>query len=566
MLSRIPTFSATTLTFLVVFGYVLIYLLPLGVRPLISPDETRYAEIPREMVARSEWIVPRLNGLRYFEKPPMGYWANAVSLMVFGENNFAVRAVGALSAGLIAIWVYFLGLRTGAERKTALLGAAVYLSFAEVYLVGTFSVLDNLLAVFLCAGFATFHASMEQQQPRLAKWMAFWSGVAFGCAFLTKGFLGFVLPVIVVLPWLFWCRRVAGASPAIGLVLVGAALVSLPWVVMVYLQEADFWRYFFFEEHVRRFLSDNAQHKQPFFYFLMLLPGLAFPWVFLAPAACAGLHALNRTAPARSTMRFLWVWLAVPFVFFSASSGKLTTYILPCFAPGAVLIAVGLMNYLALGRRKFVDLGLAAVLIVMLGLLGFLLIAQLTSVVDAVYQRIESRQLLVAFSVVFFATLFTVWALRAVRPHAKLAGLFLGITSLFAVAQFVTPISLLERKAPGLLLAQYADKITPDTLIVSDSGVVRAVSWYLKRDDVYLIAGGELTYGLAYLDSESRLLNPQTFRDLLSTTYDVLLACKRRCPDTYTAALPATIEPHTVGLFVLWYAPGHETADLIAGP
>ena len=80
-MSRLPFASASTLTLLLAFAYVLIYVVPLGYRPLVSPDETRYAEIPREMIERSDWVVPRLNGLRYFEKPPMGYWANAVSLL-----------------------------------------------------------------------------------------------------------------------------------------------------------------------------------------------------------------------------------------------------------------------------------------------------------------------------------------------------------------------------------------------------------------------------------------------------------------------------------------------------
>ena len=507
-MSGLRFLSASSLPLVIVLAYGLTYIASLGVRPLISPDETRYAEIPREMIERANWVVPKLNGLRYFEKPPMGHWANAVSLMVLGENNFGVRAVGAFSAGLIALWVYFLGLRTGVDHKTALLGAGIYLSFAEVYLIGTFSVLDNLLAVLLCTGFATFHAAMEAPQTRGAKWLAFWSGVAFGCAFLTKGFLGLVLPTIVLLPWLIWSRRWVAALPAIGLAFAGAALVSLPWSIMVHIREPDFWRYFIFEEHVRRFLGDDAQHKQPFYYFLMLLAGLAFPWFFLAPAAYAGLRALKRREPARSTLRFLWIWLAMPFIFFSLSSGKLTTYILPCFAPGAVLIAVGLMSYLTNGRRMLFDLGLGAVLVILVGGLGFLLVAQLTSFVDAPYRSVETGRVVMGCGVLLLAAILIVWSLRAPRPRTKLTGLFIAVTALFAVAQFVTPVSLLQRKAPGLLLEAYAQTTTPDTLVVSDSGVIRAVSWYLKRDDVYLIAGGELTYGLAFLDSQSRLLNP----------------------------------------------------------
>lgn len=370
-MSRVLPVPVFTLTLVLGLAYLLIYVAPLAYRPLISPDETRYAEIPREMIEHADWVVPRLNGLRYFEKPPMGYWANAFSLMVFGENNFGVRAVGVICAGLTSILVYVLGLRTGAGRKTALLGAGVYLSFAEVYLVGTFSVLDNLLTFFLCLGVAIFHCSVDETAARRAAWLAFFSGVAFGCAFLTKGFLGFVLPAIVLLPWLIWTRSFGASLPLIGLAIAGAGLVSFPWSIMIHLQEPDFWRYFFFEEHVRRFFSDKAQHEQPFYYFIMLLPGLAFPWVFLSGAACAGLYSTKRCGPARSTVRLLCLWLIVPFVFFSVSNGKLTTYILPCFAPAAVLMVVGLRTYFSSARTMLLSSGVACNLIVLVGLLGF---------------------------------------------------------------------------------------------------------------------------------------------------------------------------------------------------
>ncbi len=97
--------------------FLAIYILPLGVRPLIIPDEARYAEIPREMVATGNWVVPHFNGLRYFEKPVFGYWTHAISIRLFGENNFAVRLPAPMSVGLSALLLFFLLDRARCSKK-----------------------------------------------------------------------------------------------------------------------------------------------------------------------------------------------------------------------------------------------------------------------------------------------------------------------------------------------------------------------------------------------------------------------------------------------------------------
>ena len=102
--------------FLILFIFLIAYLLPLGARALTVPDETRYAEIPREMIATGDWMVPHLNGVRYFEKPVMGYWIHAISILIFGENNFAVRFPSALSAGLSAMLIFWLIGRSAGEK------------------------------------------------------------------------------------------------------------------------------------------------------------------------------------------------------------------------------------------------------------------------------------------------------------------------------------------------------------------------------------------------------------------------------------------------------------------
>ena len=106
-------------TLIVFILFLLIYIVPLNVRPLVIPDETRYAEIGREMVETGDWIAPRLDGLRYFEKPVLGHWLNALSIKMLGENAFAVRLPSALAAGLSAMMLFFLVRRFAGDASTA---------------------------------------------------------------------------------------------------------------------------------------------------------------------------------------------------------------------------------------------------------------------------------------------------------------------------------------------------------------------------------------------------------------------------------------------------------------
>ena len=127
--------------------FVVLYLLPLAMRPLFIPDETRYAEIPREMVKTGEWVVPRINGIRYFEKPVMGYWLTAASIKAFGENNFSVRLSTALSTGLVAILIFFLcSVCLGRQSPLPGLAALAYLTSLGVVVLGNVAVLDTPFA------------------------------------------------------------------------------------------------------------------------------------------------------------------------------------------------------------------------------------------------------------------------------------------------------------------------------------------------------------------------------------------------------------------------------------
>jgi hypothetical protein len=119
--------SSMAFSIVVLAAFCLIYIAPLPVRPLYMVDETRYAEIPREMIATGDWVVPRLVGLRYFEKPVLGYWVTALSILSLGETRFALRLPSALAMGLSAMLLVLL-LRRSGHAASALTGAIVFLT------------------------------------------------------------------------------------------------------------------------------------------------------------------------------------------------------------------------------------------------------------------------------------------------------------------------------------------------------------------------------------------------------------------------------------------------------
>jgi 4-amino-4-deoxy-L-arabinose transferase len=274
--------------------FCLVYLLPLGIRPMTIPDESRYGEIPREMIHSGDWVVPKLNGLRYFEKPVLGYWINAVSISLLGETRFAVRLPTALAAGFTAFMLFLLCRRFAKDPVSGILAAGIYLTFLLVFALGIINILDSLLTLFLTGALVFFFLGHQAKNP---KSRAVFLAVFGGCcalAFMVKGFLAFAVPVITILPFLLWEGRFREFLKDMWIPLLAALVVASPWCVLIHLREGDFWHYFFFVEHIKRFFSPIAgQHPEPFWYFLPILAGGMLPWFFVVPAALRGTKGLS---------------------------------------------------------------------------------------------------------------------------------------------------------------------------------------------------------------------------------------------------------------------------------
>src|SRR5712691_3837058 len=310
----------------------------LGYRHLFKPDEGRYAEIPREMAASGDWLTPRLNGFKYFEKPALQYWATAAAFGAFGQNEWAARLWPGLAGFFGVLLVFWTGNRLFGP-PIGLYGALVAASSAMYVLIGHFLSLDMALAFFMSASvFAIALAQRDESgDDERRRWMLLaWAAAAL--AVLSKGLVGIVLPAGAVVLYVLierdrerWARL--HLLPG-GLLFLA---ITAPWFVAVSLANPEFFRFFFIHEHVERFLTREHDRYEPAWYFVpVLLLGIV-PWIVsLFPALWS---AWARSPGARfQPRRFLFLWCAVVFAFFSASSSKLGSYILPMFPALALLV------------------------------------------------------------------------------------------------------------------------------------------------------------------------------------------------------------------------------------
>ncbi len=342
--------------------FAVIWFGPLDYRKLVKPDEGRYAEIPREMVASGDWTTPRVNGIKYFEKPALQYWATATAFELFGEHEWTARLWAALTGFLGVLAAAYMAARLWGLRAGLYAGCVLASSLLYV-LIGHINTLDMGVSFFLASAvFAFVLAQRDEARPlQTRRWM--WTAWALlGGAVLSKGLIGLVLPGATVVAYTLWQRDFAlwkKLHLASGIAILLA--ITAPWFVAVSVVNPEFAHFFFIHEHFERFLTKVHGRYQPMWYFVPILLGGVLPWLVSFLAAL-------RYAPAQDAMRFqprrfLLVWIVVVFGFFSVSDSKLVSYILPLFPALAALIGWQLARIGARALRwhalPWIPLGLA---------------------------------------------------------------------------------------------------------------------------------------------------------------------------------------------------------------
>ena len=356
--------------------YALVWFGTLNYRHLIPSDEGRYAEIAREMLVTGDWVTPRYNGYKYFEKPPLQVWATAVAFKAFGIGNWQARLWTALTGFLTIIAV---GL-TSAKLYGARVGflSAVVLASSPMWVIGGHvNSLDMGLSAFLVAALCSLLlAQSPQSKSSTRNWM--WLCWAFmALATLSKGLIGAAIPAMVFIAysltnwdWKIWKRLHLLSGTIIFLI------ISAPWFVLVSKRNPEFLEFFFIHEHLQRFTQDAHSRTGPLYYFAPLLAIGLLPWVLQLPGAIA--KGWGERWRGFSSSWLLVCWSVVIFAFFSVSHSKLPGYIIPIFPALALLIGNRLDQLLAHTNSMELPWKLQTIGFAILGCIGFFFLSDIS--------------------------------------------------------------------------------------------------------------------------------------------------------------------------------------------
>jgi len=522
----------------------------LGSIPLIDPDEGRYAEIPREMLERWDFITPTLNYVHYFEKPPLLYWLNAISIQLFGQNEFAARLPSAL-CGLATVLATYVIARRLYDRRTALISALILATSAGFVLQSRIILTDMLLTFCLTAALGAFiiAASQEKHRDKSLPWYLFYTFSAL--AVLAKGLIGIVFPAGIIFFYLLlgheW-RTLKRMRLLSGLLLFMA--VSAPWFIAVSLRNPEFARFFFIHEHFERFTSTVHGRSQPLWFFIPVLAGTMLPWSFFIPGALR--RAWRNRHHEGLPGLFLLIWSVLIFLFFSKSGSKLVPYLLPIFPPLAIMISNRLCALLE-GRGREIKLAailLGATLILLgCGAIGYTNLAQVADLLSEQVPALSDhlKQFVTHAPAISITAGIIIGALFLLQGTVLLASAGrnpIRILTVLCLASF-----LLEILIPRLVMESIAGAESPRDLALKVSelagtesrivtfGPMQAVSWYTGRRIMVTGDPDELSFGSKQGDQMAWFPDQDALLKLWRGPDQVLLILKKHEFEAISAKL-----------------------------
>ncbi len=327
--SRLSTSKNWVLVLFLILFVALLLLPGLGKSFLWDRDETFYAETAREMLATGNYAIPSFNGTSFLEKPPFAYWMMVGSFRLFGVGEFAARFPSVLFGIGTVLLTFFLG-NTLFDRKTGIFSSLILSTSLFFLVLGRAAITDTYLLFFFTGSLLFFFLGREKRYCYPISY-----GL-MGLAVLTKGPIGFLLPAVIILLFLFFNKELKQLKMHLPLGFVVFLLIVSPWYLAIMKSSGGkFFSEFILRQHLYRFIHPMQSHYGPFYYYLPVLILGLFPWSVFLPGALWS----KRGELKSQKYGFLIIWMIVVFIFFSLSQTKLPHYILPLFPPSSILIA-----------------------------------------------------------------------------------------------------------------------------------------------------------------------------------------------------------------------------------
>lgn len=327
----------------VVFSFLcVLFFAHIGTRPLANPDEGRYAGMGLEMLRSGDIVVPHLNGLIYFEKPPLGYWSIALGEKLFGATLWGARFFNALFSLLTCCVIYSFCKRF-LSQKIGVWAAFIYGTCGLPFGMSQMLTLDNGLTFFLTATLLFFASGFLEEDSRKARKDFLLAYIFMAFTVLTKGLIGIVLPALIGIPWLFltgYIKKLHTSHWLAGLFLF--FVITAPWHFLVQQRYDCFFHFYFWHEHFERYLTSVHNRAKPFYFLLNAFLLGIIPWLFFLPRASVIAFKNAKEIRHKQIMKFVFLWTVLMVLFFVKSNSQLIPYILPAIPGIVILLAYGI--------------------------------------------------------------------------------------------------------------------------------------------------------------------------------------------------------------------------------
>ncbi|MDR1375805.1 MAG: glycosyltransferase family 39 protein [Holosporaceae bacterium] len=489
----------------------------IGNRHFADPDEGRYVEIPREMVVSGDYVTPRLNGLKYFEKPPLFYWMQAASIKAFGIGEISMRIWVMLFAVIGCLGVFFIGSRCYSV-KVGLLSTGILATSVLYYVHSRLIILDLVLSVLMNGALGCFYlVFVSKNAGKLSHkpWIIIMYALS-ALACLTKGLVGIVLPGFIVFLWMAltggW-KKIREILYLPGLLVFFA--LFLPWHILVASRNDDFLHYYFVVEHFLRYTSTIHYRYQPVWFFVPVLLVGFFPWTgfFLV-----GLKNSLQKIRKNSENIFLVCWILGVLLFFSFSGSKLIPYILPAAQPMALVTGITLAKSIESRDGNFKSGVLLNILFIAIAYGAYLLAK--SQIADVMEDVNASLLLCVFFGLVLVAAIILLYALyfKNSRYKALLFYLFLSANIMLVLNKAATFYQEVKKPSTKCFAEIINLNRKSDDLVFCYGRYYQDFPAYLGNTVGVVNFVGELEFGARSEKNTDRLIAKEDFWKLWNTT------------------------------------------------